>query len=182
MSDHDFVNLSVVYTKNKAACLRKFFFSIFILLSPNLYCWSTFLQSKGDPITFAAFVKNHRDFVLPSTSSCVSHVQPCTSSRFSKVAPHTSSPINMSNLIGAPSCSFSNSLPANLYSSVGFCDKSLRNVRMASTTPTSNCFKLCIFFNYLNIYFPVSVPVSSITVELFLLGGPNCFETKPIDA
>ncbi|EFX70525.1 hypothetical protein DAPPUDRAFT_257050 [Daphnia pulex] len=35
---------------------------------------------------------------------------------------------------------------------------------MASTTPT------------------ISVPVSSITVELFLLGGPNCFETKPIDA
>lgn len=39
-----------------------------------------------------------------------------------------------------------------------------------------------ILFNYINIYFPVSVPVSSITVELFLLGGSNWFETKPIDA
>jgi hypothetical protein len=88
----------------------------------------------------------------------------------------------MSNLIGASSCSFSNSLPANLTSRVGFRDKSLRNARMASTTPNSNFIKLCYFFKLHNISFSVCVSVSSITVELFLLGGPNWFETKPIDA
>jgi hypothetical protein len=140
MSDHDFVNLSVSYTKYKAACVGKFFPIFILVVSQNVLLIYLFTEQGSDPITFATFVKNHRDFVSqkPSTSACFSPTI--------TVVPSTSAPINMSNLIGASSCSFSNSLPANLTSRVGFRDKSLRNARMASTTPNSNFIKLCYFF------------------------------------
>jgi hypothetical protein len=177
MSERDFVDLSISYTKYKAGCVGKWIFSN-DMTSLELYVsYNFFLDQGSDPIMFATFVQNHTDFLSLQTVKL-----DCSSPNYMVAATTSTNTSNLQKFQASPNASslaFNNSLPSQISSRIGLCDKSLRNARMASTRPRSK-INTCLFFISLKLItlFLVSVPALSSTVHFFLLGGPNWYKAK----